>query len=180
MSPLRLPRFLAAAVGLVLLAGLFCLPTDLDARRAPTLPKELSADLALVPGDCVGFVTISQKDLRTDPLLASLFELGYPSFAAELALPVAPEEIDRITWVVSGELGCLIIRTTRPYDAAKLIKKLKPGDRLEKEGKPDEVKEKKVAGKTITYKDIRVGRRDLPSGPECLSLRRGRRGWSAC
>jgi hypothetical protein len=156
----RVVRRAVAAAG-PLLAALLCLPTDLEARRAPSPTKDLPSDLALVPGDCVAFFTLRYNDLRNDPLVAALLVLGEAPFLQERVIRVAPDQVERVTLLVVGDAEAAIVRTRKPYDATALFGKLAPGiedrrpilksgdGKKEPEG-PTFVK-KEINGKTIAY-----------------------------
>jgi hypothetical protein len=154
MSRLRTPRLLAAP-GLLLLAALLWLPAGLEARRAP-VPKGLSADLALIPGDCIAFATFRPSDLLQDPQLAGGVEaLGGP-FTNQRDTRVPIEQVERLTFLTADGGDLSIVRTRKPYDAARLLNTLSPGFSRKKgkravEQKPG-LQEKKVGGRTISWK----------------------------
>jgi hypothetical protein len=140
--------------------------TGVEARRAPSLPKDLPADLALVPADCVAFLTLRLRDLRDDALVSTFLGLAEIPILDERITRVPAEQVERITLVFLGPYSdAAIVRTRKPYDLDKLLNKLRPSfgpkDAFRKgeKGGPDkasprepEPTRKTVNGKTILYK----------------------------
>jgi hypothetical protein len=128
----------------LLLAVLVCIPNDLAARRAPSPAKDLPADLALVPGDCVGFFTLRHKDLRSDPFVVAILGLAQAFFVQEQIVRVPPEQVERVTQVIIGDAEAIIVRTSKPYDSTAVLSKLRRGFGSKRAFR-------KVNGKTIIY-----------------------------
>jgi hypothetical protein len=116
------------------------------ADKAGALP----ADLALVAADAPAFVSVRVADLlKGGPgkkvLAASRkdFADGIAAAEAEVGVPLA--QIERLTVVLAGEGVALVVRTSRPYDRARLLRTL-GGD----------VRTEKVAGKDVSVGARRV------------------------
>jgi hypothetical protein len=126
--------------GLVL-AGLLLVAAPSPGRAADA--KELPSDLALVPPDASGFTTVRVADLagsKAGKLLLEQLSQDKNSLVThlerELGVPLA--DVERLT-LLSAE-NVVIVRTTKPYDRAKLLAALVPAG-----------KEQKFKGKTYSH-----------------------------
>jgi len=129
-SSFRAVPALAAAVvlGLLLADGVVSAP-------APPVPKGDAGDLALVPADAQGLITLRIADLyKLDIVRKGLAALEKQSgaktdFVAELrkATGLAPADVERFTSVIvdaKADVSYAIVSTTKPYDRARLLDKL--------------------------------------------------------
>jgi len=166
MSSRVIPRAVAALALLVVAVVPWLLPHDLAPRAEaqneaePAAPhvKQVAAEAAL-------FVSLRMGDFTGDELMKTIFaDLG-KELSLRYGLPVT--EVERATVAVVRGGTVRVIQTRKAYDKEKLIKELVkspfgvvpalpvPKDAKElppKDAEPKvEIKEKKVAGKTIHY-----------------------------
>jgi hypothetical protein len=133
---------LAVLVGAAVLLGA---PDGSDLAAQEKAKSALPADLALVPGEAFAFGTIRVADLWTDPatkeLKDQLAKLNAEGFKeATTAVHVPPEEIERLTFVITktpgpgdqGPVVVILVKTTKPYDKAKVLEHLLPGGKEQK------------------------------------------------
>jgi len=146
-------------LGWVLLAVAAIVPASTPAAAGDEASKAaLPADLALVPGDALGFTTIRIAELWNQEGLkdaGKLIVAQEPSALKnfEKALGVAPDRIERLTIVflrvpAPGDAGppmVFSVTTTRPYDRKAVLAEVLPG-----------AKEQEHAGKTIYVADGRA------------------------
>jgi hypothetical protein len=128
--------------GVAILAGLAALlaaPDGADVAAKDEPAKGLPADLALVPGDVFAFVTVRVADLWQDEgtkVLRTQFAKDYPEEykAVEKMVGVPPADIERLTFAITktpgpgddGPVFAILVRTTKPYDKAKLLAEMVP------------------------------------------------------
>jgi hypothetical protein len=129
-SSSKVVRILAPAVVLALLAG------GVVSAPAPPAPKGDSGDLALVPADAQGVVTVRVADLhKLDVVRKALAAIAKQpgaekvDFTAELrkATSLAPADIERCTAVIvdmKEQVAYVLVATVKPYDRAKVLEKL--------------------------------------------------------
>jgi hypothetical protein len=99
----------------------------------------LPADLALIPGEAFGFITVRVADLWNDPgtkRLRTELAQAEPDTYKELekSVSVPPAEIERLTVVMTktpapndqGPVVVLLVATAKPYDRKKVLGELVP------------------------------------------------------
>ena len=157
MSSRVIPCFLGAAV-LTLVGLAVWLPTDF-ASPAQTVPESEppTSEANRVAGECVFFVTFRPADFSGDELATAIFQDMPKSLERELH--ASAFGIDRVTLAVGRHGPVRIIRTKKPYDAAKLRDALSEPqyqyvDRGKDSPQPPKpaIYEKKAGGKTIYYR----------------------------
>jgi hypothetical protein len=142
-----------ATGGLLLLAAALWLPMDLGHADGPEPPSP-AKELAIVPGDCVMFLSVRMADVSRDRLArAVLGEQGelFRHIERDSGVPLA--DVERFTIAPVGNEPIEIIRTRKAVETKKLLEKLERRRFFKDKGGEvkEEVSEKKVGGKTIYY-----------------------------
>lgn len=158
--PLR--RELAAA-GVLLVAVAAALVSRPAAPAVAQSGDKLPSDLALVPGDALGFAHVRVADIwKSDPMkdLRKVLERAGPTAFATLDADFtpAPSTVDRVTTVLlpfkdKPEPRMVTILTfTKPFEAARVKKQYLPkGEELKANGKAYTAD--KMAGVSVHFPD---------------------------
>jgi hypothetical protein len=137
-------------LALLLLAG--------GGASAPAPPMERGDpnDLALVPADAQGFLTIRVADLWKNDLvrrgLKALEDQGVKREQVEelwKQTGLGPEDIERLTFVfadVQKEVAWVVVATSKPYDRKRLLDKLQDARAVRHAGKTYHVGKMAVGG----------------------------------
>ena len=167
--PLIALRFagLAPLLGVAAAVVFITRPTAPPVAAQPSAPA-LSADLALVPGDCLGFAHVRVAEVwKSDSLkpVRKVLEKAGPTALGTLDkdFTPAPSTLDRVTTValpltdsdMSGLRTVTILSFSKPFDAAAVKKQYMPkGEEKKANGKV--YTSDKLAGVAVHFADDRT------------------------